>query len=759
MKNSSFRVVIILMLMFACCLSLFDSITTPAQAKQDTPGAVTITIWHSDPTSALDTIVHDFQVANPTITVQLVYFSDPGELSRQYLLEAPLGGGPDLVHGPNDWLGIFAAENLIQPVDPSFDLSLFVPQTQAAVRYNQKNWAIPATYGNQLMLFYNKNLVASIPANTDAWITLAKTLTSGSQYGLVYNVNEPFWLIPWLTGNGGWVFDETLTPPVPDLGSPEMVAALQFVHDLRYVEGILPLGTLDYGLADTMFKNGEAAMIINGDWALSDYLSVFGSDLGIAMIPMISDTSLWPQPMTSGKFYYFNANISILELDASKLFVQFASTKTEQLVWADVNILPALQAAFDDPAVQTDPILQASADQAAIGRLMPVAPEMACVWEAIFEPLATVMENTATAGDAASAMQSSALACTQLLHLNKYWTQSNRDGYNDPENQQIPSLEVFGDYLYAGVWNGGDVVEAQIWRTYSGAAWELVDQRPVSGASYLQAFNGFLYAGSWDGKIWRSANGTDWGLELIIPGYDPAQNGVARMDVFNGKLYLGTWKQPGGQLIWRTSTGLDWAPFAVGIGDDANNTGATSSAVFNNMLYFGVANWTTGAELWRTDGTTWSLIKENGFGNADNRAISSLAVYRGYLYAGMFNGTSVQVWRSDDGVNWTQVVYGNIGPTLPEGSNALEVYNGTLYLVTGQDSEGLQVWSTRNGTSWIQVAFAGFGDPANGWSFWDSATEVFKDKLYVGTNNFDTGGEIWKYDPLSNKARCPVVFR
>ncbi|MCU0487067.1 MAG: extracellular solute-binding protein, partial [Anaerolineales bacterium] len=182
MKNSSFRVVIILMLMFACCLSLFDSITTPAQAKQDTPGAVTITIWHSDPTSALDTIVHDFQVANPTITVQLVYFSDPGELSRQYLLEAPLGGGPDLVHGPNDWLGIFAAENLIQPVDPSFDLSLFVPQTQAAVRYNQKNWAIPATYGNQLMLFYNKNLVASIPANTDAWITLAKTLTSGSQY-------------------------------------------------------------------------------------------------------------------------------------------------------------------------------------------------------------------------------------------------------------------------------------------------------------------------------------------------------------------------------------------------------------------------------------------------------------------------------------------------------------------------------------------------------------------------------------------------
>ena len=203
----------------------------------------------------------------------------------------------------------------------------------------------------------------------------------------------------------------------------------------------------------------------------------------------------------------------------------------------------------------------------------------------------------------------------------------------------------------------------------------------------------------------------------------------------------------------------DWQPFAAGIGDNPNNTGAISSEVFNGKLYFGVSNNTTGAELWRTDGVTWSLVKKDGFGNLDNKAISSLVVYKGYLYAGMFNETSVQIYRSPDGINWFRIVDGNIGPMPPEGTNALEVYEGSLYLVSGHETDGMQVWRTQNGLSWTQVAFKGFGDPNNGWSNWDSSTTVFKEKLYVGTNNFTTGGEVWKYFPFGYKVMCPMVLR
>ncbi|MDI6638155.1 MAG: hypothetical protein QME82_04510 [Bacillota bacterium] len=56
-----------------------------------------------------------------------------------------------------------------------------------------------------------------------------KELTKGlnndakpDQYGLVYNLNEPFWLAPWLGGFGGRPLDGTK----PTLDSQAMIAAL-----------------------------------------------------------------------------------------------------------------------------------------------------------------------------------------------------------------------------------------------------------------------------------------------------------------------------------------------------------------------------------------------------------------------------------------------------------------------------------------------------------------------------------------------------
>jgi arabinogalactan oligomer/maltooligosaccharide transport system substrate-binding protein len=65
--------------------------------------------------------------------------------------------------------------------------------------------------------------------------------------------------------------------------------------------GILPKES-DYNGADTLFKEGKAAMIINGDWILGEYLNLMGDKLGVARIPMVSETGIWPAPYTSGKF-------------------------------------------------------------------------------------------------------------------------------------------------------------------------------------------------------------------------------------------------------------------------------------------------------------------------------------------------------------------------------------------------------------------------------------------------------------------------
>ena len=339
------------------------------------------------------------------------------------------------------------------------------------------------------------------------------------------------------------------------------------------------------------------------------------------------------------------------------------------------------------------------------------------------------------------------------------WTQVNADGFGDPQNQQIPSLTVFGDYLYAGTWNAvweeDNVVyaAAQIWRTPDGANWELVNETEANGAAALIVYKGYLYSGSWNnldwgwgGKVLRSSDGLNW--EFVTEDGFGNGNGIARFAVFKNALYASTWSP--GTEIWRTTNGVDWELFAEPGWDFLNNGGAIASEVFNGFLYWGVPNWTTGAQIWRSDSGSVEPIITDGFGSTDNSAVSSLAAFDGYLYAGVWNSQGVQVWRSTNGTDWEQISEpgsSSIGNT----NNALEVYQGQLYLVVQNDSTGLEVWRTANGVDWEQVGFAGFGDASNGMSYWDNAVTVFKGNLYVATNNFADGGEVWKLCPTGCK--------
>jgi hypothetical protein len=335
------------------------------------------------------------------------------------------------------------------------------------------------------------------------------------------------------------------------------------------------------------------------------------------------------------------------------------------------------------------------------------------------------------------------------------WQQVNTDGFGDPLNQQIASLEVFNGYLYAGVWHflPPENSSAQIWRTSTGEDWEKVDERGFSAAADLIAFDNAIYAGSWDGKIWWSSDGISWD-DVITDGFGDPHNGIAHFEIYNNALYASTWNVDGTE-IWRTFNGQDWDQFVdVGLHDPSNG-GAIASAVFDGLLYWGVLNIPDGAEIWRSNGITTTVVISQGFGIPDNQAVSALAVFGDNLYAGMLNINGVQVWRSPDGLEWTQVLDGLGNPPNSE-INGMEVYQGKLYLVVQCDETGMQVWRTSNGNNWEQVGFAGFGDVNNKWSYWDNAITEFKDRLYVATINFNNGGEVWRM--IINTANTYLPF-
>ncbi len=407
---------ILVMLFFVSALVMAGGTKEKAGApsgKKAQAAPVKITLWtkEGEADNALQyvkSLAASFTAEHPNVTFEVV--NKNVEALREDFQTASLAGSPpDLLWTVNDHAGPFTAADLIQPVDKLFDLSKYVDSAVAAVKLNGKTWGVPISNGNHLMLIYNKDLVPNPPKNTDEMIKIAQKLTHGDHYGLVWNQTEPFWLVPWLGGFGGKVF--AADGVTPTLDTPQMVATLQFLHDLKYKYKIIPPES-DYNGADTLFKEGKAAMIINGDWSLGAYKKALGDKLGVARIPKVSSTGLWPRPYTSGVFFMIPKDLSGAKLKAVVAFINFATDKKNQLdMVKKLMRLPALKAALDDPLIKEDPILKGSADQMVVGTPMPTVLEMRCNWDAMKPEMQAVLANKKSPAAAAKAMQAAAVAC------------------------------------------------------------------------------------------------------------------------------------------------------------------------------------------------------------------------------------------------------------------------------------------------------------------------------------------------------------
>jgi arabinogalactan oligomer/maltooligosaccharide transport system substrate-binding protein len=358
----------------------------------------------------VESLTSAFTTANPNVTFEVTN-KDVETLREDFQTTSLAGDPPELLWTVNDHAGPFTAAELILPLEDLFDFSKLVP----SVEMDGHTWAVPITSGNHLMLLYNKDLVPEPPATSDEWITMGLALTSGDTYGLAFNQTEPFWLVGFLGGHGGAVFEADGV--TPSLDTPEMVATLQFLYDIKYTTPIVPIES-DYDISDTLFKEGKAAMIINGDWSLGGYSAedALGDKLGVAPIPMISSTGMWPAPYTSGTYFMVPESLEGAKLQAVVAFINFVTAEGNQLrLITEMKRLPALLSALDNPLISEDPILAGSAAQMSKGTPMPSVLEMRCNWDAMKPELQAVLADTKTPEDAAAAMQAAAVLCIEDL--------------------------------------------------------------------------------------------------------------------------------------------------------------------------------------------------------------------------------------------------------------------------------------------------------------------------------------------------------
>jgi maltose-binding protein MalE len=387
-----------------------------------TGDAVRITIWHQDRIDirlVLEKQIGRFMALHPGVKVEQL-FKETEELRSGFIIAALAGQGPDIVYGPSDQVGPFETMQIILPLEGIFDSAWCASYDPLAMTwYKGHLYQVADKLGNHLTLVYNRKLVPVPPATDLEMIAMGKRLTTpagagnGARYGLAWNYTEPFFFIPFLTGFGGWIMDREGRP---SLDTRATVDALRFIKDLRDVHRIIP-NEADYEIADILFKDGNAGMIINGDWSWAGYRNA-GLDIGVAPLPKITSTGLWCGTMVSPKGFSINANVTEEKKKLVIELIRYLMSEENQMESTrELFTMPTHLRVRGSEFVQNNEILRNSRIQIDHGRAMPVTPDLRAIWDAMRPSYQAVLAGTKTAEQAARDMQE--LALQRITEMNE----------------------------------------------------------------------------------------------------------------------------------------------------------------------------------------------------------------------------------------------------------------------------------------------------------------------------------------------------
>lgn len=387
-----------LVMAFLLTMTFFASGMAPAHAQD----SGSLTLWHGWTGSEADAlnkeIIPAWQAANPGITINVLAVPFD-QLKNKYQTEVATGGGPDLLIGPADWTGELASADLIKPLNglvPEETLSQYVPSAVQALTFDGQLYGLPESI-ETVALFYNTDLVPTAPANSTELAQMSGEIAGANAgtfgFALYSNFYHP---AGYLFGWGGQIFTEEMTSA---FNSPETVSFLSWLKDLTSQPGVTYQN--DDGAISSLFKEGKAAMVINGPWAVADYQAALGADkVGVAPLPVISENGDAPAlPFLGVKQIMVNSNLNDDQAALAAKFAEFfTGAEVGQILADSAGHLPA-NTGVD---VSANPIASAFVAQAANSTPMPTVPEMGQVWTPAQDMIGKVLDGSATPEQAAA---------------------------------------------------------------------------------------------------------------------------------------------------------------------------------------------------------------------------------------------------------------------------------------------------------------------------------------------------------------------
>ncbi len=375
------------------CLVLLGTVS----ACSGTGDATTLTLWHAwggQELTALRQVIQRFEADNPgqrVMALQVPY----DKLKDKFLRSAAANGGPDLLIGDADWSGKFAVAGLLRRIDTWFspqELSRFNPRSLTSLRLRDKLYAVPESR-EAVALYYNKRLLPKPPATVSEWFNAAERVsvqTNGQVYGLVFNAAF-YYAMGYYFGEGGKLF-------APDgqvaLNGNAGRATLQMLDQMSRAPGILT--SPEYSKGDSLYKQGQTAMILNGPWALADYQRVLKADLGVARLPALAPGK--PAAAWVGvKCMMVNANSDDAQAERAKAFaLHMTSPDVQRLMAQEAGHIPAIDA-VQLPMESPQHVFMA---EAAVGTPVSIQSEVSLIWEPMDKAIRQVIAHQSSPEEA-----------------------------------------------------------------------------------------------------------------------------------------------------------------------------------------------------------------------------------------------------------------------------------------------------------------------------------------------------------------------
>ncbi|MBN1678721.1 MAG: extracellular solute-binding protein [Anaerolineae bacterium] len=407
------------------------AVAVPALASNSEPTgaavaqfpAVDLLMWSKESTELMDAIGFEDAFAmwaeenapGSTLTLETL---DVEQLRTELQTLALAGEGvPHLLWTVADHAGPFTEAGIIQPLDDLFDMSNYLN----TVNLNGQTWGIPFSAGNHLMLIYNKSMIETPPATVEELVEVSKGLmeTYADVEGFVpflFSHEESFWVFPWMQAinpDGVPFVGFAADGVTPDLNNDSLIKTYELLYNFKAVDGITA-SECGYECLDGFFKEGNAAMTINGDWSLggeTGMIAALGDDLGLAPFPMFEGGQ--PAPLIGGTYAMIPTATQGDELAVVQAFLEWYTTDITQILkyTLDQGRLPGYLPAFDAPEVVADPLVGMSAAALATGVPQPVNVEMRCLFDAVKQEYQAVMNGSETPEEAAANAQDFAEQC------------------------------------------------------------------------------------------------------------------------------------------------------------------------------------------------------------------------------------------------------------------------------------------------------------------------------------------------------------